>query len=184
MGRAILALGILSILVPVEGVRTAESKPGRELAYDGLQGLLEGVAMGIEERQSEMKEMDKNMSIRRMELLELEKTVRRRQMLLDLTSRKVEESLHKLEVEKRRVVEERVQAEEPINCTERDDNRNRKPSDEGIQNIRTASHGGVHPLWSLGKFGLGRGDQLADHRIKGLDIEEDRQQHGCFHQHE
>jgi hypothetical protein len=54
MGRAILAPGILSILVPVESARAKESRPGKGLAYDGLQGLLEGVAMGIKEKQLEV----------------------------------------------------------------------------------------------------------------------------------
>ncbi len=39
-------------------------------------------------------------------------------MLLDLTSREVEESIHKLKVERERMEEERVQKEEPANCTE------------------------------------------------------------------
>jgi hypothetical protein len=55
--------------------------------------------------------MNKDTSIRRMELIELEKTVRRRQMLPDLTSREVVESMHKLEVEKKKVEEERAQVE-------------------------------------------------------------------------
>jgi hypothetical protein len=42
-----------------EGTEGPEAR--RELVYDGIQGLLEGVAMGIEEKQSEMKEMVKNM---------------------------------------------------------------------------------------------------------------------------
>jgi hypothetical protein len=64
MGRAILMLGILGILTPVESTGTG----GKKLAYDGLQGLLESVAMGIAEKQLEMREMDKNMSIKKMEL--------------------------------------------------------------------------------------------------------------------
>jgi hypothetical protein len=74
--------------------------------------------MGIEAKQSDMKEMDKNMSITKMELVELEKTMRRRQMLLDLTSKEVEEGQRKLEVEKKRMEEERIHAREPINCME------------------------------------------------------------------
>ncbi len=52
-----------------------------------------------------------------MELVELEKTVRRIQMLLNLTSEEIEEGLCKLEMEKKRMDEERTHAEEPINCT-------------------------------------------------------------------
>ncbi len=37
------------------------------------------VVMGIEEKQAEMREMDQNLSAKRMELIELEKTIRRRQ---------------------------------------------------------------------------------------------------------
>jgi hypothetical protein len=48
----------------------------------------------------------------------LEKTIRRRQMLLDLTSREVEENVHRLEAEKKKMEEDRVRMEEPANCTE------------------------------------------------------------------
>ncbi len=158
MGRMILALGILGILVPVESARTVGPETGRELAYDGIQGLLEGVAMGIEEKQSEMKE------IKKMELIELEKTVRRRQMLLDLTSREVEERAQ-AEGGKRRMEEERIQVE-GTGQLHGDDYHPRRSSDERIQDIGTASYGGVHPLWPLGDFRLGRSDQLTDHCIK------------------
>jgi hypothetical protein len=104
--------------MPAEGMKSEELGLRKILAYDGLQGLLEGVALGIEERQLEMKEMIKNMSIRQEELMELEKTIRRRQMLLDLTPREVEESVYKLEVVKKMMEEERIWSEEPANCTE------------------------------------------------------------------
>jgi hypothetical protein len=39
---------------------------GKKLAYDRIQWLLESMAMRIEEKQSEMREMDKNMSIKKM----------------------------------------------------------------------------------------------------------------------
>jgi hypothetical protein len=89
MGRVILTLGILGILAPMESEGTEEPEARRKSVYDGTQGLLEGVAMGSEEKQLEMKEMDENMSIKKMELVELEETVPRRQMLLDLTSREI-----------------------------------------------------------------------------------------------
>jgi hypothetical protein len=57
-------LGILSVLIPVKSKGTGGKKP----AYKGIQGLLESMAMGIEEKQSEMREMEKNMSIKKMEL--------------------------------------------------------------------------------------------------------------------
>jgi hypothetical protein len=127
MGRVILPLGILGILAPVESVGTMELETRRELVSDGIQGLLEGVTMGIEEKQSEMKEMDKNISIKKMELIELENTVQGRQMLLDLTSREVEEGLRKLEVEKRR--------EDPSGGADqlhRDDDYSRRSSNEKL----------------------------------------------------
>jgi hypothetical protein len=61
----ILALGILGILALMASERNEGHRTGRRLAYDGTQGLLEGVAMGIEKKQSAMKEMDKNMSIKK-----------------------------------------------------------------------------------------------------------------------
>jgi hypothetical protein len=63
MGRSILMLGILVILAPVGSTGTEGPEARKKLVYDGIQGLFEGVAMGIEEKQFEMKEMDKNMSI-------------------------------------------------------------------------------------------------------------------------
>ncbi len=89
----------------------------KKLAYDGLQGLLENVAMGIEEKQAEMLEMDLSLSIKRAELIELEKTIRRRQKLLDLTSREIEEGMLKREEEKKKIEKKRAEVEEPINCT-------------------------------------------------------------------
>jgi hypothetical protein len=65
-----------------------------------------------------MEEMGKNMLAKQAELAEMELTIRRRQMLLDLTSREVEESMHKLKDERERMKEERVRKEEPANCTE------------------------------------------------------------------
>jgi hypothetical protein len=73
MGRVILVLGILGILAPVESAGTEEPKARRKLVYDSMQGLLEGVAMWIKEKQSEIKEMNRNMSIKKMELSELKK---------------------------------------------------------------------------------------------------------------
>jgi hypothetical protein len=73
--------------------------------------------MGIEEKQMEMREMDRSLSAKRMELIELEKTVWRRQMLLDLTSREIEEGMLKLKEEKEKMEVEKVQREEPANCT-------------------------------------------------------------------
>jgi hypothetical protein len=113
-----LMLGILSVFVPQSGASTVEKKA----AYDGLQGLLESVAMGIEEKQTEMEDMDASLSTKRKELMELEKTIRRKQKLLDLTSRETEDGIGmpKLEQEKKVVEEKRAQAElaeEPINCT-------------------------------------------------------------------
>ncbi len=87
MGRGILMLGILGIITPMESTGTEGPEIGRKLVYSGIQGLLERMAVRIEGKQSEMKEMEKNMSIKRMEFAELEKTVQRRQMLLDLTSK-------------------------------------------------------------------------------------------------
>jgi hypothetical protein len=77
--------------------------------------LLENVAMGIEEKQAEMQEMDLSLSTKRAELIEQEKTIRRRQKLLDLTSREIEEGKLKLEEEKKTMDKERVQADEPSN---------------------------------------------------------------------
>ncbi len=39
-------------------------------------------------------------------------------MLLNLTSREIEEGMHKLEKEREKIEEEQVQREEPIKCTE------------------------------------------------------------------
>ncbi len=78
LGRVILMVGILGIILPGGGARAE----GKKAAYDGLQGLLENVAMGIEEKQAEMREMDASLSAKRAELIELEKTIRRRQKLL------------------------------------------------------------------------------------------------------
>ncbi len=110
MGRVILMLGILGILAPVESAGTEEPKARRKLVYDSMQGLLEGVAMWIKEKQAEIKEMDRNMSIKKMELSEPKKTVRRRQMLLDFTSKEIEEGLRKLEMEKETVIAPEGQA--------------------------------------------------------------------------
>ncbi len=49
LGRVILMMGILGILMPADGTEVKEKK----LAYEGIQGLLENVAMGIEEKQAE-----------------------------------------------------------------------------------------------------------------------------------
>jgi hypothetical protein len=78
LGRMILMMGTLASAV---GTEAREKRS----AYEGIQGLLESVAMGIEEKQMEMREMDRSLSAKRMELIELEKTVWRRQMLLNLT---------------------------------------------------------------------------------------------------
>ncbi len=102
LGGAMLMLGILSVFMPQSGASAVEKKA----AYDGLQGLLESVAMGIKEKQAKMKEMDISLSTKRTELMELEKTIRRRQKLLDLTSRETEDGILKLEQEEK-VVEEK-----------------------------------------------------------------------------
>jgi hypothetical protein len=92
-GRMILIMGILGIFVPADGTGVNKKK----LAYQGIQGLLENVVIGIEEKQAEMREMDQILSTKRMEL-----TIRRRQTLLDLTSREIEEGMLRLKEEKRR----------------------------------------------------------------------------------
>jgi hypothetical protein len=78
LGRVILMMGMLSIFMPGNGARAEE----RRAAYNGLQGLLKNVAMGIEEKQAEMREMNLSLSTKRAELIELEKTILRRQKLL------------------------------------------------------------------------------------------------------
>jgi hypothetical protein len=98
-------MGILSIFVPVDGAEASEKK----LAFVGIQGLLENMAMGIEEKQTVMREMDLSLSVKKAELIELEKTIWRRQKLLDLTSREIEEGMLKLEEEKRIMEERRAQ---------------------------------------------------------------------------
>jgi hypothetical protein len=50
IGRAILALGILGILMSVGDSRAEEPRAERELAYGGQQGLMEGMALGTKER--------------------------------------------------------------------------------------------------------------------------------------
>jgi hypothetical protein len=92
LGRVILMMGILRIFVPADRTGVNEKK----LTYEGIQGLLENVAMGIEEKQAEMREMDQILSTKRMEQIELEKTIRRRQTLLDLKLREIEEVMLKL----------------------------------------------------------------------------------------
>jgi hypothetical protein len=113
LGRVILMMGILSIFMPENGARAEEKRA----AYNGLQGLLENVAMGIEEKQAKMREMDLSLSTKRAKLIELEKTIRRRQKLLDLTSREIKEGMLKLEEEKKAVEERKAQVEELVNCT-------------------------------------------------------------------
>jgi hypothetical protein len=116
LGRVILMLGILGVIL----TGSEASAEGKKSVYDGLQGLLENVAMGIEEKQVEMREMDASLSAKRAELIEHEKTIRRRQKLLDLTNREVEDGILKLEEEKKAVEEKRAQAgqaEEQANCT-------------------------------------------------------------------
>jgi SUMO ligase MMS21 Smc5/6 complex component len=70
-----LMLSILSAFMSGGKASTEEKKA----AYDGLQGLLESMAMGIEEKHAEMREMDASLSSKRAELIELEKTIWRRQ---------------------------------------------------------------------------------------------------------
>jgi hypothetical protein len=116
IGRMMLVLGILGIFLPESKASMEEKKA----AYDGLQRLLENVAMGIEEKQAEMQEMDASLSTQRAELIELEKTIRRRQKLIDLTSREIEDGILNLEEEKKAVEEKKAQAEqaeEPASCT-------------------------------------------------------------------
>jgi hypothetical protein len=48
----------------------------------------------------------------------VEKTIRRRQMLLDITSREVEESMHKLKAERKRMEEMRAKEKEQANFIE------------------------------------------------------------------
>jgi hypothetical protein len=106
LGRVILMLGILCVIMPGSEAGAEEKK----VAYNGLQGLLENVAMGIEEKQAEMREMDPSLSAKRAELIELEKIIRRRRKLLDLTSRENKEGILKLRVEKKAVEEKKTQA--------------------------------------------------------------------------
>jgi chromosome segregation ATPase len=108
-----LMMGILSIFIPENGARAEEKRA----AYDRLQGLLENMARGIEEKQAEMREMDLSLSTKRAELIELEKTIRRRQKLLNLTSREIEEGMLKLMEEKKAEEERKAQVEESVNCT-------------------------------------------------------------------
>jgi hypothetical protein len=67
MGCMILMLGILGVLVSAKGAEAGGKRP----AYEGIQRLLESVAMGIEEKQSEIREMDQNISAKKMEVTEL-----------------------------------------------------------------------------------------------------------------
>ncbi len=153
----ILALGILGILAPMASEGTEGPRTGRRLGYDGIQGLLEGDAMGIEKKQSAMKEMDKNMSIKKIKLAELEKTVQRRQRLLDLTNREIEEGLQKLEVEReRRETGERKGSSGGVSCLRRGSNHPREPSSRGGQDIWAAGHGCVCPMRPSGDPGLGQ----------------------------
>jgi hypothetical protein len=99
--------------MPADGTEVKEKR----LAYEGIQGLLENVAMGIEEKQAEMRKMDQSLSAKKMELIELEKTIRRRQMLLDLMSREIEEGMLRLKEEKRIMEEKKMREEEPANYT-------------------------------------------------------------------
>jgi hypothetical protein len=52
--------------------------------------MLENVAQGIEEKQTGMKEMVKNILGMQAELAEVERNIKRRQTLLDITSREVQ----------------------------------------------------------------------------------------------
>ncbi len=113
LGQMILMMGTFGIFVPADGTEVHEKR----LVYEGIQGLLENVAMGIEEKQAEMREKDKSLSAKRMELTELEKTIQRRQMLLDLTSKEIEEGMLRLEEEKKKIEERKIWEEEPANCT-------------------------------------------------------------------
>jgi hypothetical protein len=56
LGRMILMMGTFGIFVPADGTEVNEKR----LVYEGIQGLQENVAMGIEEKQAEMREMDKS----------------------------------------------------------------------------------------------------------------------------
>jgi hypothetical protein len=56
LGRMILMMGTFSIFVPADGTEVNEKR----LVYEGIQGLQENVAMGIEEKQAEMREINKS----------------------------------------------------------------------------------------------------------------------------
>ncbi len=83
-----------------------------------MQGLLEGVALGIEEKQLEMEEVNKKILFKQTELADMGMTIRRKQMLLDITSREVEECMHRVKAERERMEEEQIKEEKPTNCTE------------------------------------------------------------------
>jgi hypothetical protein len=100
LGGAMLMLGLLSVLAPQGGASAAEKR----IDYDGLQGLLKSVAMGLELVESVA------MGV---ELVELEKTIQQRQKLLDLMSRVIEDGIIKLGQEKKAQAE---LAEKPPNC--------------------------------------------------------------------
>jgi hypothetical protein len=98
MGRMILALGILGLVMPALPTGLGTPKGSEEMAstagfaakngwnlagngsspYGGLQGMLDNVAQGIEERQAEMKRAAKDIEDKRKELEEVEKKSGRR----------------------------------------------------------------------------------------------------------
>jgi hypothetical protein len=155
-------MGILGIFVPVDGTEASEKK----LAYVGIQELLENVAMGIEEKETEMREMDLSLSAKKAELIELEKTIRRRQKLLDLTSRVIRHN----QAGGRKKNNGRKKGPGRRTNQLHDGSRRAGDSDcrEG-RRTRTTDHGGVHPLRTAGSAGLGRRDQHTGCHNQGMD---------------
>jgi hypothetical protein len=98
--------------------RKLRPEEGTEMAYKGLQSILEDVAQGIEERPAEMERMAKDIMDSHAELMEVEKNIKRRQTLLVMTSREVKEDMLRVREEKQRMGEARARSEEPSNCTE------------------------------------------------------------------
>ncbi len=82
-----LVLGLLGVLSPQSRASAVEKRAN----YDGMRGLLESVATGLELTES---------LVVGVELLELEKTIQRRQMLLNLTSRVIEDGILTLDQDK------------------------------------------------------------------------------------
>jgi hypothetical protein len=98
--------------------------------------------------------MDLSLSTKRAELIELEKTIRRRQKLLDLTSREIEESMLKLEEEKK-AMEKKEGPSRGTGQLHSNRDRTRKPNCEEGRSTWAAGHGGIYPLRAAGSIRLG-----------------------------